>query len=77
MKFLRRWFCTHDYKLLHTYKRDIDESLGYEFKPVYVIYCPKCAKIDELLEHEYIIMQQMKKVDESYDEQKYESDKDV
>ncbi|UUV46243.1 hypothetical protein [Bacillus phage vB_BanS-Thrax2] len=68
MRFLKRLFCSHDYKLLHTYKKDIDNGVGYEFKPVYVIYCPKCGKMREILEHEYVIMQQMKKVDDSYDD---------
>ncbi|UGO50753.1 hypothetical protein PQE68_gp162 [Bacillus phage vB_BanS_Sophrita] len=77
MRFLKRWFCNHDYKLIHTYKKDVDDGVGYSLQPVYVIYCPKCAKRKEVLNHEYIIMQQMKKVDESYDEQEHESNKDV
>ena len=63
---IKRLFCNHDFKLVATYKRDIDKTVGYELKEIYIIYCPKCKKEKEVLRHDYDRICEKQKYDEEY-----------
>jgi hypothetical protein len=64
--FLRKWFCKHDFHLLTSYKKDVDETLGYNLQEVFVIYCPKCREEKCVNKHEYEIEMKRQEVDRSH-----------
>ena len=63
-------FCKHDYHLLGTFEKDVDEGLGYKVEDIHAIYCPKCRKQMEVFEYEYTIIMERQKIDAQYKHKK-------
>lgn len=63
---LKRLFCTHEFHLLTSYKRDTDRSVGYNVKAIFVVYCPKCKTQREVLEHEYNSIIEKQRLDKEF-----------
>ena len=63
---LKKLFCTHEFHLLTSYKRDTDKSVGYSMKNIYVVYCPKCKTQKEVLEHEYNAIIEKQRLDKEF-----------
>lgn len=64
---LKKLFCKHSYELLHTYRQDVDDSVGYKEEDIHVVYCPKCKKELRLRPHEFGILMAKQKVNEEYE----------
>jgi hypothetical protein len=69
-KWLEQKFCRHHFKLLTTYKTDVDETLGYDLREMYIIYCPHCKKEQIVVDIDYNRIMARQKVDEEYVERK-------
>jgi hypothetical protein len=62
----KKWFCKHEYQKVSSYKKDIDDTIGYKLEEVIIIYCPKCKKQKEVLTHEYEAIMNKQYLDKEY-----------
>jgi uncharacterized protein YbaR (Trm112 family) len=73
----KKFFCKHQYQLLTTYETDVDASLGYDKRNKYIIYCPKCKKELDVLEHEYNKIMAKQRIDGNYEEEGIIKDEEI
>jgi hypothetical protein len=66
---LKRLFCKHDFHLLSTYKKDVDDTVGYKLQEIHIIYCPKCKKEKHVSKHRYEAIMKRQEIDRSYNRQ--------
>jgi hypothetical protein len=72
---LRQLFCNHEFQKVSSYKKDVDDTIGYKLADIVIIYCPKCKKQKEVLLHEYEAIMNKQRLDKEYKQNDNEGSK--
>lgn len=66
---IKKAICKHDYQLVSEYRADVDSGVAYDAREFKVLYCPKCKKEIEVLEHDYRKIIGIQEIDKQYRQQ--------
>lgn len=66
----KKFFCKHTFQEVSSYTYDSDKGVGYALEKVHIVYCPKCKKEMDLIEHRFVALMGKQALDEMYEKLK-------